>query len=1067
MSVGAQLTLASDRAQVEAGGRATLTAWITNGGAYAEEFSLRPRGIEPAWLTFRPPTVTVQPGQQVTASILVDPPTDAISADLFVTITLVARSSGAVVGEASVPLRLLGTAAPVAPQQPARTPAKSGGRGVWIAAGAAGFVLVAALATVLILHHHGGSPTPTQPMGTACADPPTKVATLFSDNSLTAIRLSDADTTNLQVLHTEQARILPPLYEPLLALSSDASRLAYVTASDESMDDAHLEYLEVANPNQATELASIPQGFWNVRPAWSPDNKQLAFLRLNTQSAAQGQTVLELWIAEVGGQAHKVNIPTDLLRPDDFTANPALPLCWAADNKTVIFTNVAREAKATDQGTRFTGSAASGTQATGAPATDTPAALAPGTLAGAQQIEVDVTTGARRDAARPDQPPPAAADEAPPIPVQPKGTNCTLVAYSQNDPRWSSQVMRAGGDRIGPEGCALTSAAMVLNYYGADVNPGTLNACLGAFAEDIYWSQAVGCVKGKVTGANALDFSWPNLDQILAKGKPAIVGLLGGQAGSHFVVVTSGGGGDASNYTITDPWDASTNHTLQTLISRGYNPHWIRTYDGADTGCLRVVGAPAPSDDPNGITVNSSGRPLAPAQLMDFFTRAANQTGVPREYLLAIASIESNFTPRAQGPLIPQFANNEDAHALGMMQFLPSTYRGLIPRVDMATGKNLGADGIWDPESAIFAAAFYLRDAGAPGNMHDAIFSYNRAEWYVAEVVALAKKYAGGAILDDNIYDPNGSNKPGTRSDPNPPNPPTGAVSGTPAPTATSTIAATSTATATGTVRIGTATATATATRPVGTVGKIATVTPRPTAAKTTKVPTPKGGKPAPKPIFVWSVADGSVHQGDVRLDLSWFGDIGEVVSATVLNLTLDNAKPGPVPSQDFTQGMTLTDEGIYQVVIVTRQDGQLHVTRRKFTIDRTAPLLNVMLANATQPSAGAAVPLGLSLAPRTVAATDSKPASRGPASLDIRYADPLSGVASIEYQLDGSDWKLAFNDAMFSGAMMIAAPGDHLISLRATDLAGNISPVRTFDFTVLPATAQPAAATPVPTAAP
>ena len=189
-------------------------------------------------------------------------------------------------------------------------------------------------------------------MGAACADPPTKVATLFSDNSLTAIRLSDADTTNLQVLHTEQARILPPFYEPLLALSSDASRLAYVTASDESMDDAHLEYLEVASPNQAIELASIPQGFWNVRPAWSPDNKQLAFLRLNTQSAAQGQTVLELWIAEVGGQAHKVNIPTDLLRPDDFTANPALPLCWAADNKTVIFTNVARESKAADQGTR-------------------------------------------------------------------------------------------------------------------------------------------------------------------------------------------------------------------------------------------------------------------------------------------------------------------------------------------------------------------------------------------------------------------------------------------------------------------------------------------------------------------------------------------------------------------------------------------------------------------------------------------------------------------------------------------------------------------------------------------
>ena len=75
--------------------------------------------------------------------------------------------------------------------------------------------------------------------------------------------------------------------------------------------------------------------------------------------------------------------------------------------------------------------------------------------------------------------------------------------------------------------------------------------------------------------------------------------------------------------------------------------------------------------------------------------------------------------------------------------------------------------------------------------------------------------------------------------------------------------------------------------------------------------------------------------------------------------------------------------------------------------------------------------------------------------------------MATIEYQLDGSEWKLAFNDAMFSGALTIAAPGDHLISMRATDLAGNISAVRTFDFTVLPANATPTPATPVPTNAP
>lgn len=137
-----------------------------------------------------------------------------------------------------------------------------------------------------------------------------------------------------------------------------------------------------------------------------------------------------------------------------------------------------------------------------------------------------------------------------------------------------------------------------------------------------------------------------------------------------------------------------------------------------------------------------------PAEYRAMMERAsAASCGLPWEILAAIAKVESNFTPTAVGPFLPQFAGTEDEHALGMMQFLPSTYRLFVPRVDAATGKGLGMDGIWDPESAIAAAAFYLCDSGAAaGDLRAAIFAYNRADWYVDKVLAQAAAYGlGGA----------------------------------------------------------------------------------------------------------------------------------------------------------------------------------------------------------------------------------------------------------------------------------------------------------------------------------
>src|SRR5437660_5485694 len=65
--------------------------------------------------------------------------------------------------------------------------------------------------------------------------------------------------------------------------------------------------------------------------------------------------------------------------------------------------------------------------------------------------------------------------------------------------------------------------------------------------------------------------------------------MIRGQTGSHFVVVTQGGGGEADGYTITDPWDGSTTKTLGSYTNVGYNPLWIVTYNGAGKNCARLV----------------------------------------------------------------------------------------------------------------------------------------------------------------------------------------------------------------------------------------------------------------------------------------------------------------------------------------------------------------------------------------------------------------------------------------------------------------------------------------------
>jgi hypothetical protein len=152
-----------------------------------------------------------------------------------------------------------------------------------------------------------------------------------------------------------------------------------------------------------------------------------------------------------------------------------------------------------------------------------------------------------------------------------------------------------------------------------------------------------------------------------------------------------------------------------------------------------LVGAPeeagagcAPSYGPSRAALSD-----IPGNYLRLYVAAGTELGVGWEYLAAIGSVESNHG-RSSARGVTAGANA--AGAAGPMQFLGSTWR--------AHGVDANEDGrrdVYDPADAIPAAAGYLRAFGAPDEYGRALFAYNHAGWYVADVRARAADYRGAA----------------------------------------------------------------------------------------------------------------------------------------------------------------------------------------------------------------------------------------------------------------------------------------------------------------------------------
>ena len=114
-----------------------------------------------------------------------------------------------------------------------------------------------------------------------------------------------------------------------------------------------------------------------------------------------------------------------------------------------------------------------------------------------------------------------------------------------------------------------------------------------------------------------------------------------------------------------------------------------------------------------------------PLFLLPIYKAAAVQYGVPWQILAGINEIETNYGSDL---------SVSSAGAVGWMQFMPSTW--LQYGVDAL---NAGNADPYNPVDAIFAAARYLRAAGAATNLRAAILAYNHSEEYVESVLLRAK----------------------------------------------------------------------------------------------------------------------------------------------------------------------------------------------------------------------------------------------------------------------------------------------------------------------------------------
>ncbi|MGW0804278.1 C40 family peptidase [Nonomuraea sp. NPDC002799] len=144
--------------------------------------------------------------------------------------------------------------------------------------------------------------------------------------------------------------------------------------------------------------------------------------------------------------------------------------------------------------------------------------------------------------------------------------------------------------------------------------------------------------------------------------------------------------------------------------------------------------------------VSDSGVSDIPVEYLDLYKDYGKKIGVQWNILAAVGKRETDHG-RSDLPGVKSGTNS--AGAAGPMQFLISTWGGQarVPVSSAVNGYASDGDGdgvgdVYNPADAILGAAKMLKRNGAPENVRQALFVYNRAWWYVDQVEEIARKYA-------------------------------------------------------------------------------------------------------------------------------------------------------------------------------------------------------------------------------------------------------------------------------------------------------------------------------------
>jgi len=130
-----------------------------------------------------------------------------------------------------------------------------------------------------------------------------------------------------------------------------------------------------------------------------------------------------------------------------------------------------------------------------------------------------------------------------------------VTPYLQGDMRWGMDRLGETPATLEEEGCAVTSAAMVLSAYGYDVDPGRLNHFVtseGGYTPEgwLYWEAAAAYPPSTYEKAYEDEASHFLIDWNLLRKNPVIARVRFPNGITHFVVIV---GKEGFDYLIQDP----------------------------------------------------------------------------------------------------------------------------------------------------------------------------------------------------------------------------------------------------------------------------------------------------------------------------------------------------------------------------------------------------------------------------------------------------------------------------------------------------------------------------------